>query len=106
MVNHRILPFERVVKNLKEGKYKGKISSADYSNLGLQIFEERKFAEQLGVSADFLRMIGLVRITNQAGWNLPRMPTVDELTSYRDKIERENFRIDNNFKTLKALGCR
>jgi hypothetical protein len=98
MISHRQLPFERVAKNLKNGKYKGKLIDADYSNIGLQLFDERKFAEQLGVHQEFLRKIGLVRLTDQAGWNLPKMPTFEELNSKRDIIENEIFRLDCLFR--------
>lgn len=79
------LPFERVVKRLERGRYH-RILSADYSNLGVRLFDDRKFAEHLGTSELHLRNIGLVKITNQAGWNLPTAPTVEELHSYKQKL--------------------
>ena len=29
---------------------------------------------------------GLVKIENQAGWNLPAPPTVDELLSFKEEV--------------------
>jgi hypothetical protein len=82
----RKLPFDNVIRNLELGRYRGKICSADYSNLGVQLFQEKKFAEQLGTTPKHLREIGLVKITEQAGWNLPREPTVKELLSFKKEL--------------------
>jgi len=82
----RKLPFENVVNNLRNGKYSGKICQADYSNCGVRLFQEKKFAGNLGVSYLVLREIGLIKITEQVGWNLPREPTVEELINLKDKI--------------------
>jgi hypothetical protein len=82
----RKIPFENVLKNLRLGRYKGKILQADYSNLGIRLFQERKFADNLGVSIHFLRQIGLIKIKDFVGWNLPTEPTVDELLSFKDII--------------------
>lgn len=84
----RKIPFENVVKNLRLGRYSGKIVQADYSNLGVPLFEELKFADNLGVSKQFLREIGLVKIKDFAGWNLPAEPTVEELLLKKKRIER------------------
>lgn len=91
---HRKLSFENVARNLESGKYRGKIVSADYSNLGIRPFLERKFAGNLGVHTDFLRKIDLVRITNQAGWDLPIEPSVADLLAKRKKIENETMRLE------------
>lgn len=89
MVNHRKLTFERIIENLKKGKYRGKIISADYSNAGIQPFEEKKFSEQLGVPLYWLREIGLIQIKMNCGWNLPTEPTVEELLSFKKQIEEK-----------------
>jgi hypothetical protein len=89
VTNHRQLPFDRVVHNLKYGKYRGKIHGLDYANVGIQPFEEMKFAQQLGVTKQFLREIGLVQIKEFSGWHLPAEPSVDELLSCRKEIEKE-----------------
>jgi len=81
------IPFDRVVTNLKYHKYLGKISGADYSNLGLRLFDDIKFADQLGVTREFLKQIGLIVITEQCGWNLPREPKPEELIAVKDIIE-------------------
>ena len=86
----RKIPFDNVIRNLKLGRYRRKICSVDYANEGIQPFDERKFAEQLGTSTYKLREIGLVRITEQCGWHLPREPTVEELIAYKMKIEKLN----------------
>ncbi len=87
----RKIPFENVLRNLQHGRYNGKIQSAGYSNEGLQLFNERKFADNLGVSEQWLREIGLIKITNQNGWNLPTKPTEKELLEFKEKIlERAN----------------
>lgn len=85
----RKIPFDNVVRNLRLGRYRGKICSADYSNLGVQLFDERKFADNLGTSPFELRKIGLIKITEQAGWHLPREPTVEELLSFKIKLKME-----------------
>lgn len=82
----RKLPFDRVVEKLKLGHYNGKITAADYANTGVQLFDERRFADNLGHSHWKLREIGLVKITEQAGWNLPTKPTVEELESFREQL--------------------
>ena len=74
--------FEKVLRNLSLGRYRGKISSADYSNLAIQPFQENKFASHLGFSTYELRRLGLIRIENNCGWNLPREPTVKELIAF------------------------
>lgn len=83
----RKILFENVVKNLKLGRYDGKITSADYANTGVQLFDERKFADNLGVSFYQLREMGLIKITEQAGWKLPTKPSVEELIKFREQIE-------------------
>ncbi len=82
----RKIPFENVVKNLQAGKYRGKIQQADYANTGVQLFQERHFADNLGVQSRWLREIGLIKITEQAGWNLPTEPTIEELLKFKDII--------------------
>jgi len=91
-MNYRVLPFENVVKNLRTGKYRGKPSSLDSANTGYQLFDERKFAAQLGVSVEFLREIGLVIIKDFSGWNLPAEPDYKDLETAREKIEFEKER--------------
>lgn len=86
----RKIPFENVVKNLQAGKYKGKIHQADYANTGVRLFQERQFADNLGVQFLWLREIGLIKITEQAGWNLPTEPTIEELLKVKDQIEEKN----------------
>lgn len=82
----RKIPFENVVRNLGRGRY-SRIASADYSNLGVELFNERLFADNLGVSVARLREIGLVKITNQAGWNLPTRPSIKELEGARKLLK-------------------
>jgi hypothetical protein len=83
------IPFERVVKNLELGRYRGKITSADSANLGIQRFDEVKFADQLGVTCLWLHEIGLMKNTDQCGWILPKEPTVDALLSYEGLIKQK-----------------
>lgn len=78
--------FEKVVENIQRGKYRGRIMSADYSNLGVRLFNENKFARDIGVSRQELRDMGLFKKTDQCGWNLPTEPTVEELRSFKTKI--------------------
>ncbi|KKL23364.1 hypothetical protein LCGC14_2426110 [marine sediment metagenome] len=85
----RKIPFENVVKNLKLHRYRGKILQSDYSNLGIQLFQERQFADNLGVNFLWLRKIGLVKITDQCGWNLPTEPSIEELIKFKDKIQKK-----------------
>lgn len=85
MKRGRKIPFENVVRNIGRKRYT-RIVQADYSNLGAELFEEMKFADNLGVDRDWLREIGLVKITNQAGWNLPTCPTQKELLSFKKVI--------------------
>ncbi len=93
----RKIPFENVVKNLKCGKYKGKIQQADYANTGIQVFRERQFADNLGVQSHWLREIGLIKITKQVGWNLPTEPTVDELLLFKKLISiKREYREERN----------
>lgn len=87
MTVHRKIPFKNVVKNLRKGKYRGKISEIDYANTGHQLFNTIKFAQQLGVTKDFLMEIGLIKIKDFSGWKLPAEPTVDELLACKAKIE-------------------
>jgi len=85
----RKIPFDNVVRNLERGKYYGKIMQADYSNLGLRLFLERKFADNLGVSVDFLNQIDLLKKQDVAGWNITVSPSVDELKTKKKVIEQE-----------------
>ena len=78
----RKIPFENVVRNLELGRYKGKICSADYANCAVQPFQARKFADNLGFSLYDLKEKGLIKVTNQAGWNLDTEPTVKELKAF------------------------
>ena len=89
VMTHRKIPFENVVRNLKRGKYLGKIMQADYSNLGMRLFDESKFASNLGVSRQFLREIGLVKIKDTAGWKLPAEPAVEELLLKKKRISEK-----------------
>lgn len=98
------IPFENVVRNLGLGKYRDKIMQADYSNLSVRLFKENKFADNLGVSKQFLYNIGLIKITKQAGWYLPREPTVNELLAFKTKIELEFLRI-NQRKLCDVVAC-
>jgi hypothetical protein len=102
MVDHRKLPFDRVVANLKKGGYRGKICQADYSNLGMGLFDLYKFRDQLDVSEDFLRNIGLVYDVDQVGWVLPRQPTVEELLAKREIIEEERQKNEAATRQLQA----
>lgn len=86
-MNHRELPFERVIVNLRKGVYKGKVQSADYANTGIQVFNKSKFCQQLGVSEYDLREMGLLTLAEQSGWNLIQEPSVEKLLNYRTKIE-------------------
>lgn len=79
------IPFDKVIENLKRGKYNGRCC-ADYANSGVQLFEEKKFAVHLGSTPWKLREMGLVKITEQNGWNLPTQPTVKELLSFKSKL--------------------
>jgi len=81
----RKIPFKNVVRNLKLGRYRGKIIDADYSNLGVRLFNEIKFADNLGTTKQHLRNIGLIKITEQVGWHLPREPTAKELLEFWKK---------------------
>lgn len=85
-MNYRKLPFDRVIHNLRMGRYNGKVQSADYANTGVQLFDERKFAGQLGRSYWDLRKMGLIKITEQSGWNLPTKPSVELLESFRSQL--------------------
>ena len=83
----RLLSFERVVEKLKynHSSYT-KLTDADYSNLGVELFDDTKFADNLGVTSGFLQEIGLLKKQNQAGWNILKCPTADELSSFKEKI--------------------
>ena len=85
-MSYRRLPFDRVIENLRRGKYRGKIQSSDYANTGIQLFDYRKFCGQLGRSYYELEEMGLIKVTSQAGWNLPTEPTVVELESFREQL--------------------
>lgn len=90
MINHRKLTFERVLENLRNGKYRGKIQAIDYANTGIQPFEWRKFCMQLGISYSDAKEMGLILVTNQSGWNLPREPTPEELSSFKERLSGFN----------------
>lgn len=76
--------------------------SADYANTGIQPFNERKFAENLGVSYYWLREIGLIKITDQCGWNLPTEPTEKELLKFKSKIINKRKELLKKFEEAKA----
>jgi hypothetical protein len=95
----REIPFQNVLRNLKDDRYLGKITDADYSNLAMRLFDEDKFADNLGVSKQFLRDIGLVVLTEQCGWRLPTQPTVEALLASQDKIEQEKQRLTALWRT-------
>ncbi len=89
MKNYRKIPFENVLSNLRRGKYRGKIMSADYANTGIQLFDKDKFAGNLGVSVDFLRRIGLLKVKEISGWNLTVEPDHKDLLAHEKEITRE-----------------
>lgn len=84
---YRKLRFDRVVANLKEGKYMSRIMDADYSNLAVRYFLEPKFSQQLGVSMSKVRALGLVvDEKTSSGWTLPKGPTVIQLIEARERL--------------------
>ena len=83
----RKIPFENVVKNLYNGRYTK--CCGDYANTGVEIFDDLKFSENLGVSRNFLRDIGLLRKGDNNGWYLILKPSEEELLSKRKIIEEE-----------------
>lgn len=97
-LSHRKLSFNRVVEKLSAGEYYGRICQLDYSNMGIRLFDESKFSQQLGVNFMFLREIGLVREKEFSGWNLYVAPTVQELMNSRTLIEEE---IKRSYKAWK-----
>ena len=82
----RKIPFENVAKNLRRGRYRGPITSADYANTGLQLFMGKKFADNLGVPLNFLFEIGLLYKQDNCGWDLVREPTIEELLNKKEEI--------------------
>ena len=97
----RKLTFERVVEKLHNGHYLGKISSADYSNLGIRLFDERRFAGNLGVTLEFLYKIELIILADNCGWKLPREPTANELLSKKDIIEQAKAVLEKENEQLR-----
>ncbi len=83
----RKIPFDNVVRNLKMNKYT--IYGADYANAGISLFMENKFADNLGVSKDFLYKIGLLKKGDQNGWNLTIIPDCEKLIQLKNKITRQ-----------------
>lgn len=81
----RKIPFENVIRNIKLNRY-NKIAAADYSNLGVWLFDAQKFADNLGVNLDKLKQDGIIKKTEQAGWHLYTQPTVNELLEYKNKM--------------------
>ena len=88
-MNYRKLPFEKVIEKLKYHKYYGKIMPADYANTGIQLFDYRKFAGQLGVSVDFLKSIGLLQLQDISGWKLIGEPNYLNVLGLKEKIIEE-----------------
>ncbi len=87
-MSYRILDFNRVVEKLRCGHY-NKLCNADYSNLGVELFDEKRFAGNLGVSVDFLYRIGLLRKGDNAGWNICLVPNYKSLIDQEEVIKNE-----------------
>lgn len=82
---YRKIGFDRVLKNLKFRKYRGKIRSLDYANTGYQPFNYRKFADNLGISVEILEEYGLFKYKDIGnGWELIAEPTCDDLIKFRE----------------------
>ena len=91
----RKIHFENVVKNLRFRRTAyTKIVQADYSNLGDELFDHIKFADNLGVTSKFLQNIGLVVKKNYTGWNLLRCPTAEQLLKFESVIKKEVSKYD------------
>lgn len=87
MTNYRVLEIDRIIEKLRRGAYRGKLVSADFANTGLQPFDHLAFSGHLGIDERTLRIIGLIRITDQSGWKLPAEPTIIEMERYRHILE-------------------
>ncbi len=95
MVGGRKIPFENVVKNLRFRRSAYiRLVQADYSNLGDELFDHIKFADNLGVMSKFLQEIGLVVKKNYIGWNLLRCPTAEQLLKFKSIIKKEVSKYD------------
>ena len=85
-------------------RYRGKILSTDYSNLGVQLFKWDKLVRDLdfvGAETELRELLG-TKLTNVAGcWNLPKDPTVKDILKALPKIEKHNKRKIEEWKRWK-----
>ena len=95
-------------KEMREGefaqRYRGKILSTDYSNLGVQLFKWDKLVRDLdfvGAETELRELLG-TKLTNVAGcWNLPKDPTLKDILKALPKIENHNKRKIKEWKKWK-----
>lgn len=82
----RKLPFDNVAKKLLGSHYL--ISCPDYANGGIDLFQERKFADNLGVSVNYLFEIGLLKKSDKEkyGYKITLKPDYDDLVKLKDKF--------------------
>lgn len=82
----RKLSFDNVVNKLRGSHYL--ITCPDYANGGIDLFQERKFADNLGVSVDYLFGIGLLKKSDKwkYGYVITLKPNYEELIKLRNKL--------------------
>jgi hypothetical protein len=90
--------YQKVLNGLKGRKYQ-KLMSADYANTGIDKFNLDKFSKDLDIPRGVAQKLGLGKITEQAGWNIPTKPTIEEFKKVIPKIEMYKKLRDEYFKT-------
>lgn len=73
----RKIPFENIIRNLRMRRYSTYVS--DYANAGVEIFLEKRFASNLGVSVEKLFEVGILKKGNQNGWTLTMRPNYKDI---------------------------
>ena len=83
-------------------RYRGKIVSADYSNLGIQLFKWDKLARDLDVGNEReLRELLGTKLVDVVGLNLPKDPTLKDIRKALPKIKKHNKQKMENWKKWK-----
>ena len=90
----RKIPFDNVIRNLRRSTYTKLVD--DYARGGHELFDENKFADNLGVSKDWLKQEG-IKIEENYGWKLITKPSVQDILDARGIIEaRANYEEEHN----------
>ena len=78
------LKLDRVIEKLRMGHY-NRIYSAGYSNEGVILFDEWRFADNLGIKIEELYVAGILKKGDNCGWNIVLVPDYKKL---KQKLQR------------------